>query len=58
MIDKHYDYVISGAGLVGCVMAKQLDVLGYKVCLVEKSNLEKRKEKIINCSPKLKIRKK
>ncbi len=46
MIDKHYDYVISGAGLVGCVMAKQLDVLGYKVCLVEKSNLEKRKEKI------------
>ena len=44
MLDNHYDFVISGAGLVGCVITKQLDALGYDVCLVEKSKLDKRKE--------------
>ena len=50
MLDNHYDFVISGAGLVGCVITKQLDALGYDVCLVEKSKLDKRKEETILCS--------
>ena len=40
MKSKSYDFTISGAGLVGSLLALVLDKIGYEVCLIEKSNFE------------------
>tara|TARA_B100000965_G_C19588060_1_gene756714 strand:+ start:1118 stop:2290 length:1173 start_codon:yes stop_codon:yes gene_type:complete len=37
---KKYDFIISGAGLVGCLAAIQLNKLGFKCCIIEKNSLE------------------
>ena len=38
-MSKKYDFVISGAGLVGVLTAMQLSRNGYSCCLIEKKNL-------------------
>ena len=38
MKTESYDFTISGAGLVGSVLALALEKIGYRVCLIEKSN--------------------
>ena len=35
--NQKFDFVISGAGLVGCLVASQLAKLGLKCCLIEKN---------------------
>ena len=40
MKTESYDFTISGAGLVGSILALALDKIGYRVCLIEKSNLK------------------
>ena len=38
-MNKKYDFMISGAGLVGALTAMQLSKNGYSCCLLEKKNL-------------------
>ena len=38
--NKKFDFVISGAGLVGCLVASQLSSLGLKCCLIEKNKIK------------------
>ena len=38
-MNKKYDFMISGAGLVGALTAMQLSKNGYSCCLIEKKNL-------------------
>ena len=40
-MNKKYDFLISGAGLVGALTALQLSKRGYICCLIEKNNLSK-----------------
>ena len=40
MKSENYDFTISGAGLVGSLLALALDKMGYSVCLIEKSNFD------------------
>ena len=40
-MNKKYDFLISGAGLVGALTALQLSKNGYSCCLIEKNNLSK-----------------
>jgi 2-polyprenyl-6-methoxyphenol hydroxylase-like FAD-dependent oxidoreductase len=40
-MNKKYDFLISGAGLVGALTALQLSKRGYSCCLIEKNNLSK-----------------
>ncbi len=40
-MNKKYDFLISGAGLVGALTALQLAKHGYSCCLIEKNNLSK-----------------
>ena len=51
MKSENYDFTISGAGLVGSLLALVLDEIGYKVCLVEKSNIESSKNQSDNFYP-------
>ena len=37
--NQKFDFVISGAGLVGCLVASQLSNLGLKCCLIEKNKI-------------------
>ncbi|MDB4089790.1 FAD-dependent monooxygenase [Gammaproteobacteria bacterium] len=37
--NQKFDFVISGAGLVGCLVASQLAKLGLKCCLIEKNKI-------------------
>ena len=37
--NQKFDFVISGAGLVGCLVASQLANLGLKCCVIEKNKL-------------------
>ena len=39
IMNKKYDFMISGAGLVGALTAMQLSKNGYSCCLLEKKNL-------------------
>ena len=45
MKSESYDFTISGAGLVGSLLAIALDKIGYRVCLIEKSSFSSRKNK-------------
>ena len=45
MKSESYDFTISGAGLVGSLLALALDKIGYRVCLIEKSSFSSRKNK-------------
>ena len=36
---KKFDFIISGGGLVGCVIASALSKLKYKCCLIENSSV-------------------
>ena len=38
--NQRFDFVISGAGLVGCLVASQLSSLGLKCCLIEKNKIK------------------
>ena len=38
--NQKFDFVISGAGLVGCLVASQLSNLGLKCCLIEKNKIK------------------
>ena len=38
--NQKFDFVISGAGLVGCLVASQLSKLGLKCCLIEKNKIK------------------
>ena len=38
-MNKNYDFIISGAGLVGAISALQLSRKGYDCCLIEKNYL-------------------
>ena len=38
--NQNFDFVISGAGLVGCLVAIQLSKIGMKCCLIEKNKIE------------------
>ena len=38
--NPEFDFVISGAGLVGCLVASQLSKLGLKCCLIEKNKIK------------------
>ena len=38
-MNNQYDFIISGAGLVGALTALQLSNHGYSCCLIEKNNL-------------------
>ena len=38
-MNKNYDFIISGAGLVGGISALQLSRKGYDCCLIEKNYL-------------------
>ena len=38
--NQKFDFVISGAGLVGCLVASQLSNLGLKCCVVEKNKIK------------------
>jgi 2-polyprenyl-6-methoxyphenol hydroxylase-like FAD-dependent oxidoreductase len=40
-MNKKYDFLISGAGLVGALTALQLTKHGHSCCLIEKNNLSK-----------------
>ena len=51
MKPEKYDFTISGAGLVGSLLALALDKIGYRVCLIEKSNFESIKDKSDNFYP-------
>lgn len=51
MKPEKYDFTISGAGLVGSLLALALDKIGYQVCLIEKSNFESIKDKSDNFYP-------
>ena len=48
---ENYDFTISGAGLVGSLIAFALDKIGYRVCLIEKSSFESIKDKSDNFYP-------
>ena len=37
--NQKFDFVISGAGLVGCLVASQLSNLGLKCCIIEKNRI-------------------
>ena len=37
MSEGKFDFIISGAGLVGCLVTLQLAKSGYKCCLIEKN---------------------
>ena len=37
--NQKFDFVISGAGLVGCLVASQLSNLGLKCCVIEKNKI-------------------
>ena len=39
-----YDFVISGAGLVGCLSAILLSRMGYSCCIIEKNIITTEKE--------------
>ena len=43
-IKNKYDFVISGAGLVGCLSAILLSRMGYSCCLIEKNIITTEKE--------------
>ena len=51
MKTESYDFTISGAGLVGSILALALDKIGYRVCLVEKSNLKNNADEFGNFYP-------
>ena len=38
--NQKFDFVISGAGLVGCLVASQFSKLGLKCCLIEKNKIK------------------
>ena len=38
--NQKFDFVISGAGLVGCLVASQFSQLGLKCCLIEKNKIK------------------
>ena len=42
-MNKNYDFIISGAGLVGAISALQLSRKGYNCCLIEKNHLSLKK---------------
>ena len=42
-MNKKYDFIISGAGLVGAISALQLSRKGYNCCLIEKNHLSLKK---------------
>ena len=42
-MNNQYDFIISGAGLVGALTALQLSNNGYSCCLIEKNNLSENK---------------
>ena len=44
--NQRFDFVISGAGLVGCLVASQLSSLGLKCCLIEKNKIKDKKADI------------
>ncbi len=39
--NNNYDFVISGAGLVGAITSLQLSKIGYRCCLIEKTSISK-----------------
>ena len=41
-MNKNYDFVVSGAGLIGAITALQLSQNGYSCCLIEKTSLSKK----------------
>ena len=43
-MNKNYDFIISGAGLVGAISALQLSRKGYDCCLIEKNYLPIKKK--------------
>ena len=43
-MNKNYDFIISGAGLVGAISALQLSKKGYDCCLIEKNYLPIKKK--------------
>ena len=49
-MNKNYDFVVSGAGLIGTITALQLSQKGYSCCLIEKTSLSK-KSSYDNFSP-------
>ena len=51
MKTESYDFTISGAGLVGSILALALDKIGYRVCLIEKSNLKNNADEFENFYP-------
>ncbi len=51
MKTESYDFTISGAGLVGSILALALDKIGYRVCLIEKSNLKNNADEFGNFYP-------
>ena len=51
MKTENYDFTISGAGLVGSILALALDKIGYRVCLIEKSNLKNNADEFENFYP-------
>ena len=51
MKTESYDFTISGAGLVGSILALALDKIGYRVCLIEKSNLKNNADEFDNFYP-------
>ena len=38
-MSNNYDFVVSGAGLIGSITALQLSQKGYSCCLIEKNSL-------------------
>lgn len=51
MKTESYDFTISGAGLVGSILALALDKIGYRVCLIGKSNLKNNADEFGNFYP-------
>ena len=51
MKTESYDFTISGAGLVGSILALALDKIGYRVCLIEKSDLKNSADEFDNFYP-------
>ena len=46
---KKFDFIISGGGLVGCILASELSKLNFKCCIIEKNKFElSRKSNNIN----------
>ena len=48
-MEKKFDFIISGGGLVGCILASELSKLNFNCCIIEKNKFElSRKSNNIN----------